>query len=153
METFCPSLDDTLQREGSRSAALYAGVEDGTVGEEALIVAHDAVGSLWRLAVTLLEHHVLQTRSGGDDTWLLGILSEVFLALSLHYLALLGSSSTLFLLLFDEEVLYYLLCLSGLNLFCTSYAILDSLCEIVYVQTLGTHLSELCANAQSEGVT
>jgi len=62
------------------------------------------------LAVAFLQYLILQTAGQSDDTLLLCILSQIFLAFLAGSLAFLGTLSLHLLLLFLEIVLHNLLC-------------------------------------------
>ena len=91
LQTLGPASDHLLQTEHGGLSTLYAAVEHGTVDEETLVVTLHRILGGRLLTVTLLQHLILQAAGSRDNTFLLGILSQIFLALFLSSLALLGT--------------------------------------------------------------
>ena len=117
-------------------------------------MATHAVGGLRLLTVALAQHLILQSARQGDHAFLLGILGEILLALSLQHLVLSGGGSALLLLLSLEEILYYLLGLTVVDGELTpGDDVLDGLCKIINVQFLGTHIAQLTADAETQCIT
>ena len=113
-------------------------------------MAHHRVLGRRFLAVTLLQHLVLKTAGQRDDTILLGILCQIFLAGFLVHLALLGALCLNLLFLLLEILLNNRLGLTmrHLQLLALQH-ILDGLGEICGTDILGTHLRQLLSDAQT----
>ena len=148
LQTLGPTGDHLLQGEGGGLSTLVTAVEHRTVDERTLVVAHYRILGRWLLTVTLLEHLVLQTAGKGDHTLVLGVLGQVFLTCLLMYLTLLVALSLELLLLLLKIVLYNHLGIAMRHLqFTACQHILDSLCKIVGINLLGTHLGQLLTDA------
>ena len=154
LQTLCPSSDHLLQGEGGRLTTLIGTVEDGTVDEGSLVVAHHRILRRWLLAVTLLQHLILKAAGQRDDAVFLGILCEILLTSLLMHLALLGTLGLEFLLLLLKIFLYNHLSLTVRHLQLVALKdIVDGLSEVVGTDSLGTHLCQLLANAKAQSIT
>ena len=150
LQSFGPSGDDAVEREGGGFAALYAAVEEGAVDEHAFVVAFHLVGGFRASSVALSDDLVLQSALGGDDAFFLGIVGEVAFALFLGCLEAFCSCCALFLFLFCEEVLHELLCLAVAYLWLSSCDdVLDGCGEVVDIQFLCAHVAELASYSEA----
>ena len=82
MQTFGPTLDNTIERELNGFATLVRAVEDSAVDEGTLIVYFDSLLSGRFRAFALNEYFVLQTRFGHFDLFAQCVLLEELLACS-----------------------------------------------------------------------
>ena len=146
LERFDPSLDDLIDPEDGRFASLVAAIKYRAVNERALVVATYAVGGLRTLAVARLEHRVLKSGSGGDDSLLLGVGLEERLSFLLGFGALL-------LLQLGEERVEESLRLIGLELrLALVKDVVDGLGEVVDVKRGDAALQEVGSDVEPEGV-
>ena len=114
-------------------------------------MAHHGVLSCRLLAVTFLQHLILQTAGKRHDAVLLGILGEVFLTSLLMHLALLGALSLDLLLLLGKIFLHNRLGVTMRHFqFVTLQHILDGLCKIVGTDIISTHLGKLLTDTQAQ---
>ena len=61
LDTFGPTCDDLIEGELGGLTTLYGGVEDGAIGQRAMIVAANGVDCFRLFAVAFVEDLVLQT--------------------------------------------------------------------------------------------
>ena len=113
-------------------------------------MALDRVFGTGLLAIAFLQHLILQTTGEGNDAIFLGILSQILLASLLSHLAGFLALLVDFLFLSGEELLHNHLSLATLYFqFLATKNILDSLCKIVDIQFLTTHVCQLVTNANT----
>ena len=80
LQTFGPTLNNAVERERNRLAALVTAVENSAVDERTFIMYAYRVGSFGLLTDSGLQYFVLQTAGGGLHAFAFGILCEEFLA-------------------------------------------------------------------------
>ena len=150
LQTLGPTRDDAVQRERGGLAALNAAVEERAIDEHSLVVAFHLVGGFWFSAVALAQHLVLQAAGQRHHTVFLAVFSQIFLTLFFLGLVPFSRRGTLFFLLLLEKFLHNHLGLLRIKLrLSASHHVLDGLCEVVDIESFGSHVAQLASDAQS----